>query len=177
MELEYKQLRLEFNRVLFKRDLEEKLGKTCCNCGSNLDVEYHHIVPLALGGTNKITNIVPLCGICHSIVHGKKNIRNIKRSENNGRPRRTPPQGYEYTLDRYIDGEIGTKECKEILGLTKSAKINDVKYYKEYLKSRKIVRFRTYHDVQSKNRKRNKNGILLSKVEYEDGTVIEHRSE
>lgn len=72
MELEYKQLRLEFNRVLFKRDLEEKLGKTCCNCGSNLDVEYHHIVPLALGGTNKITNIVPLCGICHSIVHGKR---------------------------------------------------------------------------------------------------------
>ena len=78
---DYKQLRLEFARDSFHEELEEKLGKVCCNCGSELDIEYHHVIPLALGGTNNITNIVPLCYVCHQIAHGSKNIRRLKRSE------------------------------------------------------------------------------------------------
>lgn len=85
---DYKQLRLEFARDSFHEELEEKLGKVCCNCGSELDIEYHHVIPLALGGTNNITNIVPLCYVCHQIVHGSKNIRRLKRSEDTGRKRK-----------------------------------------------------------------------------------------
>lgn len=46
----YKQLRTEFNRPLFKKRLIEVLGSECANCGSHSDIEYHHVVPLALGG-------------------------------------------------------------------------------------------------------------------------------
>lgn len=48
MELSYTQNKLQFNRPSFKDELKDKLGTVCCNCGSNLDVEYHHVVPLAL---------------------------------------------------------------------------------------------------------------------------------
>lgn len=44
MELSYTQNKLQFNRPSFKDELKDKLGTVCCNCGSNLDVEYHHII-------------------------------------------------------------------------------------------------------------------------------------
>ena len=44
MELSYTQNKLQFNRPSFKDELKDKLGTVCCNCGSNLDVEYHHVV-------------------------------------------------------------------------------------------------------------------------------------
>lgn len=47
------------------------LEHKCYNCGSTTDtLELHHIVPLGLGGTNNPSNIVPLCGKCHDLVHG-----------------------------------------------------------------------------------------------------------
>jgi uncharacterized protein YerC len=39
----------------------------CFECGSNNQIEYHHVVPEVMGGTKTI----PLCVICHSKVHGK----------------------------------------------------------------------------------------------------------
>ena len=39
----------------------------CFECGSNNQIEYHHIVPFVKGGTKTI----PLCVICHSNVHDK----------------------------------------------------------------------------------------------------------
>lgn len=43
--------------------------RICVNCSSTDDLHLHHIVPLALGGTNYPTNVVVLCGECHSKVH------------------------------------------------------------------------------------------------------------
>ena len=42
----------------------------CVNCGSDENIQLHHVVPLVLGGTNNIDNIVPLCEDCHSKIHG-----------------------------------------------------------------------------------------------------------
>jgi uncharacterized protein YerC len=39
----------------------------CFECGSNNQIEYHHVVPEVMGGTKTIA----LCIICHSKVHGK----------------------------------------------------------------------------------------------------------
>jgi hypothetical protein len=39
----------------------------CFECGSMDKIEYHHVVPQAMGGTKTI----PLCVICHGKVHGK----------------------------------------------------------------------------------------------------------
>jgi len=43
--------------------LKELKGTICCNCGIdyNNEIMFHHIVPLSFGGTDKITNIVPIC--------------------------------------------------------------------------------------------------------------------
>jgi 5-methylcytosine-specific restriction endonuclease McrA len=40
----------------------------CFICGGVAE-HKHHIVPLANGGINHCSNMVPLCGICHSKVH------------------------------------------------------------------------------------------------------------
>jgi hypothetical protein len=37
----------------------------CFECGSNNQIEYHHVVPEVMGGTKTIA----LCIICHSKVH------------------------------------------------------------------------------------------------------------
>lgn len=41
----------------------------CINCGSTDNIELHHIVPLIVGGTNNINNIVPVCEECHNKIH------------------------------------------------------------------------------------------------------------
>lgn len=39
-------------------EVKNTVGKNCCNCGASENIEYHHIVPLFLGGKDVITNIV-----------------------------------------------------------------------------------------------------------------------
>ena len=59
----------------FSSSEREKLiitkGTICCNCCSyeGNNIIFHHIVPLSLGGTNNITNIVPICEKCHNLIH------------------------------------------------------------------------------------------------------------
>ena len=40
----------------------------CARCGAPA-TEVHHVVPLSRGGTNDVTNLVPLCRACHHVVH------------------------------------------------------------------------------------------------------------
>lgn len=35
-------------------------------------LEIHHIIPVILGGPNRIKNLILLCPECHKIRHGKK---------------------------------------------------------------------------------------------------------
>jgi hypothetical protein len=57
-----------------------KIGKQCCNCGIQEDLQYHHIVPLTFGGNNIVSNICCLCYNCHSKIHFGKT-KNINHSE------------------------------------------------------------------------------------------------
>ena len=41
----------------------------CFECGTKEDIQNHHVVPRIKGGKKTI----PLCNICHGIVHGRKN--------------------------------------------------------------------------------------------------------
>lgn len=52
----------------------------CVNCGSEVDVEYHHVIPKILGGSDNYTNLVPLCYQCHSKLHFGEN-KKINHSE------------------------------------------------------------------------------------------------
>lgn len=61
--------RYEFDCM--RQKLPELVGTRCAKCGSDEYIEYHHIKPLSRGGTNKLSNIIPLCSQCHSKVHGR----------------------------------------------------------------------------------------------------------
>lgn len=48
-------------RKWLSQEEKQNIGTVCCNCGATEDIEYHHIVPLLLGGNDVKSNIVPLC--------------------------------------------------------------------------------------------------------------------
>ena len=114
----HEQLRAEFTKLSFRKELKNKLGGTCVNCGSTENIEYHHIVPLINGGTNKFTNIVPLCVECHEKAHDKEGFK----SRGGGRPKVTTFESAEPVLKRYFNLEIGTKEAKKLLGISPTTK-------------------------------------------------------
>lgn len=41
----------------------------CVVCGAKDKLELHHIIPLAMGGTNKIDNLMVLCHDHHVEIH------------------------------------------------------------------------------------------------------------
>lgn len=49
---------------VLKRD-----GHKCVSCGSDNDLEVHHIVPVAQGGSNELSNLITLCLTCHNKAH------------------------------------------------------------------------------------------------------------
>ena len=171
---EYKRLRNEFNRDSFKKILREKLGTRCVNCDSDLDIDYHHIVPLALGGTNRISNIAPLCYFCHQKTHGSVNIKTIFRSQNTGRPRKKLPDNYEEILWDYMYGKIGRLECQEKLGVLGESKLTDKDFFKEFLRKNEIKQYKNRVDMLKTKRcsRVNHNGEFIAKVVFENGEEI-----
>ena len=49
-------------RAVFERD-----GGQCTECGSNFDLQYDHVIPVALGGATTVDNIQLLCGPCNRL--------------------------------------------------------------------------------------------------------------
>lgn len=169
---DYERLRLEYNRESFRKELKAKIENKCANCGKECNVEYHHIVPLALGGTNNITNITGLCPTCHKLAHGSKNIREIFRPEKTGRPKRIAPEGYEDVLDRYISGKICRKECESLLKLSKATKLSDVWYYKEFLKANGIVKHKNKIDLLMNKNNCIPKGREIAIIIFENGEEV-----
>lgn len=167
-----RELRQESNRVSFKRNLKNELENKCANCGTDISLEHHHIVPLSIGGTNRTTNIVVLCHRCHQLAHGAKNIRDICKAEKTGRKRREPPKDYESIIEKYLNGEIGRKDCEKQLGLPEKAKLSEQFFFKDYLSERNIVSYKNRVDMlnTAKCKRRNHTGEVIAGVVYADGT-------
>lgn len=49
----------------------EQYGGRCAYCGTQENITKHHVVPLAVGGSNWISNVVPACGSCNSRIGDK----------------------------------------------------------------------------------------------------------
>jgi len=47
----------------------ERDNHRCGNCGSEVDLLVHHIIPLSLGGSNELGNLRTLCRSCHARLH------------------------------------------------------------------------------------------------------------
>lgn len=48
----------------------ERDGNTCVSCGSEDDLQVHHIIPRHQGGENVENNLATLCPDCHYYAHG-----------------------------------------------------------------------------------------------------------
>lgn len=59
-----KPLTAEQKHAVFQRDR----GR-CTKCGSEHWVEVHHIIPIAMGGSNEPENLTTLCGFHHGQIH------------------------------------------------------------------------------------------------------------
>ena len=55
----------KFTLIEWKNKLKE-FNYRCVNCGTDKNLTIDHIIPLSKGGSNKISNIQPLCGLCNS---------------------------------------------------------------------------------------------------------------
>ncbi len=42
----------------------------CAACGATDNLQYHHLIPRSLGGSDEETNLITLCGACHAKAHG-----------------------------------------------------------------------------------------------------------
>ncbi len=50
----------DLRRSVFERD-----GGRCVECGSNFDLQYDHVLPVALGGATTVENLQLLCADCN----------------------------------------------------------------------------------------------------------------
>ena len=134
------------HRQTISNKWKKQLGKVCINCGSNINVEYHHIVPLALGGNNILSNICCLCEKCHHLVHfgttPKESHRAAQRAgiikaKLNGTHFGTPPANYEKIMESiathstvFENGDLTIKEICELnqIELTTYHKVKNMLY-------------------------------------------------
>lgn len=167
----YVELRLEFNRI--RSNLKGREWETCINCGTDECIEIHHVVPLLFGGTNNIRNLVPLCHKCHCAIHYGKNIRDYQNKDISGRPRSCSKESAYDALDLYVNGKIGTQECKELMNLSQKSRITDNVVFKEFKKERGIKT--TKNNIDILNAQKNggvKEGMNVGFVVYVDGRTV-----
>jgi 5-methylcytosine-specific restriction endonuclease McrA len=50
----------DIRRAVFERD-----GGCCVECGSKFDLQYDHVLPVALGGATTVENLQFLCADCN----------------------------------------------------------------------------------------------------------------
>lgn len=131
----------------------------------------HHVVPLKLGGTNNISNIVVLCNRCHKAAHYGRHIRDYQNKKITGRPHKTNDSRLSNAIEKYIHGQIGTSECKAMMNLSPKSKISDMSYYKRYLKEHGIKHVRNNIDIIRKKRGYVENGDVVGCIEYENGEI------
>lgn len=128
-----KALRSEHNKRVQNGFYQEILGCTCINCGATENIEYHHIVPLCVGGTNRLTNIVPVCLRCHKAIHGEKDYREYAATKKKPEKKN---KAYDDAIQDYINCRIDQETLKSILGVKKALSSNG--YYKRFLSSHGI---------------------------------------
>lgn len=168
---ERKAIKTEFNRPSFKELLEREKGKKCVCCGSTLCVEYHHILPICLGGDNRLSNIQPVCNSCHKLIHGGR-VNKLWRADNKGGRKRIPPvRNYKSILEKYFRCEIGKNECCKLLKVNGQTKLNDRYWFKEYKQEQGIVQYRNNIDIITANSEMHENREA-GYITYKDGSTM-----
>ena len=174
------ELEKEARSVRFVAMLKRELGCACHNCGSTEMVEYHHVVPLALGGTNRLTNIRALCYKCHKTTHTGRHISSFAdhSHSHDGRPPKCDDEVAFNALELMLGGEIGNKRCQELMGLKDGTRPCQTGQARKYRDKHGIRKFRSNLDVALTNSPWTVcEGRPVGEVEYVDGrreTILFH---
>ena len=170
--LNYESLKKEARSHEFISMLRQVHGCACVNCGSEEMVEYHHIIPLAFGGTNSPKNVVPLCYKCHKAAHYGRHINNYadhSRSKD-GRPPKCDDETAFRALDLMLDGQIGNRKCKEMMNLAKRTEPKQTSQFQRWCEARGVKYIKNTLDVSITNKARYMcEGVDIGEVIYEDG--------
>lgn len=121
-----------------RKEILDNVWSRCANCGSDKNIEIHHIVPLANGGNHIFTNMVALCKECHLKAHGK--LQRVSNPDKVGRKPMELPDNYENIILQYLIGQIDRAELIKGLGFSEKVKLYDIKPYQDYLKEHHIVK-------------------------------------
>lgn len=142
---EQKYLRKQFVSTGFRKRVILEKPHVCANCGSEEGVEFHHIVPIMVGGTNRMSNIVPLCGACHMAVHfGEPIARYKSHKRSGGRPRKLPDD-YKNILTDYVMCRIPKSEAQRKIGI--GSNICDTVWFKEFIEENGIAEYKNNLDI------------------------------
>lgn len=107
-------VRAEFSRE--RKRYKSALGDKCVYCGADAD-DIHHIIPVHMGGDNRIGNLVPLCYECHLKAHSRKQ---YTENKNNGRPKAKRPKNFDSIIRLYANNDISFCEALKRTGLLKN---------------------------------------------------------
>jgi len=86
----------------------------CVSCGSSENIEWHHSIPIEVGGQDTFRNLVPACHSCHVAAHSWQDTRREKlkhRKPNiKGGRKYVVPENYKELVKDYIFCKIGKEE-------------------------------------------------------------------
>lgn len=83
----------------------------CVICGLNIEplLTVHHVIPKSYGGNDNDDNLIPVCVVCHKILHIITGVKEIPESIINHLKRnRLTHNFYKYTA--HIEGSYFTRE-------------------------------------------------------------------
>ena len=139
------------SRQTVPKEWKEKLGYRCYNCGCEENIEYHHIVPMFLGGNDVITNVVPLCNRCHKVAHKGRHMHRYTNKANAGRKKLCDDETVRQVADMYINGEIGNRKAVELVNGKPGSRFSSRRSYKAYIQELGIKTVRNYVDYLAEN--------------------------
>lgn len=157
----------------FREIVKEKCGCKCANCGSDEGIEYHHIVPLFLGGTDRLSNIVALCNKCHKAAHNGRHMNEYRASKIKGGRKPKKDDGEAFAIfDMFVNGEIGKRKAQQLLGYSKGTSIVDRQQFKKYMEANGIKRVHNIIDILAVNSPETLNtGCEVGEIIYNDGNT------
>lgn len=155
----------------FREEAIRLHGDACLNCGDRENVEWHHVVPLELGGNDIPSNTVPLCHICHKTVTFQQLLLQTTCREsckNGGRPKKQWVNNAEDIFEDYVYCRISKLEAKERLGV--GYNFCDHQDYRDWLKGKHIAKTRNNIDTYMSSHKWLIENHPVGWIQFDDGT-------
>ena len=121
----------------------------CVNCNNFGESHIHHVVPIAVGGTENKGNKVLLCETCHGLIHGKNFVKSRelqrvgiekakKEGKFKGRVSKKLPDNFSVIYEQYKNKEITKGNMAIMCGVSRPVMDKLLKNNK-YVNNVKIV--------------------------------------